>query len=153
MWFDGRYEGDWRTGHRHGFGRERLASGELYDGEWLHDMRDGIGKLYRTDGVVIEGMWRGNALCNFTILEDAAVQQYTQRLAATMGSGMMVGSVDPHAFSPEEVTHRLERLLRTNSSRDGTCVLGFTWVQSLEMCCCDGWWRFSSCIGSWVMVG
>lgn len=53
---DGRtYEGDWRHGRWHGFGRATFANADSYEGEYRFDQRHGRGKYSWSDGRVYDG--------------------------------------------------------------------------------------------------
>ena len=53
---DGRtYEGDWRHGRWHGFGRATFANGDSYEGEYRFDQRHGRGMYCWNDGRVYDG--------------------------------------------------------------------------------------------------
>eukprot|EP00547_Thalassionema_nitzschioides_P007213 CAMPEP_0194221368 /NCGR_PEP_ID=MMETSP0156-20130528/30399_1 /TAXON_ID=33649 /ORGANISM="Thalassionema nitzschioides, Strain L26-B" /LENGTH=701 /DNA_ID=CAMNT_0038951741 /DNA_START=239 /DNA_END=2344 /DNA_ORIENTATION=- len=53
---DGRtYEGDWRHGRWHGFGRATFANGDSYEGEYRFDQRHGRGKYCWSDGRIYDG--------------------------------------------------------------------------------------------------
>ena len=52
-----RYEGEWKSGNRHGHGKAVYFNGEIYDGEWLKNQRNGHGRFQKTDGTVIESEW------------------------------------------------------------------------------------------------
>jgi len=54
---DGKYEGEFLHGMRHGKGRYEFK-GEIYDGEWKWDNRHGLGLLNCNDGTTIEGEWQ-----------------------------------------------------------------------------------------------
>jgi len=53
----GRYEGEFLYGIRHGKGVHEFA-GEVYDGEWKWDNRHGWGTLSLPDGTQIKGEWQ-----------------------------------------------------------------------------------------------
>mmetsp|Transcript_28536 Transcript_28536/g.47229 ORF Transcript_28536/g.47229 Transcript_28536/m.47229 type:complete len:872 (+) Transcript_28536:251-2866(+) len=53
---DGRtYEGDWRHGRWHGYGRATFANGDSYEGEYRFDQRHGRGKYCWSDGRIYDG--------------------------------------------------------------------------------------------------
>jgi len=53
-----RYEGNWKTGVRHGQGVQWWAlSGDEYQGEWQNDRRHGQGRHCCADGRVYSGSW------------------------------------------------------------------------------------------------
>lgn len=53
---DGRtYEGDWRHGRWHGFGRATFANGDSYEGEYRFDQRHGRGLYQWADGRQYDG--------------------------------------------------------------------------------------------------
>jgi len=53
---DGRtYEGDWRHGRWHGFGRATFANGDSYEGEYRFDQRHGRGLYQWSDGRQYDG--------------------------------------------------------------------------------------------------
>ena len=52
-----RYEGEGKSGNRHGHGKAVYFNGEIYDGEWLKNQRNGHGRFQKTDGTVIESEW------------------------------------------------------------------------------------------------
>jgi len=53
---DGKYEGEFLYGQRHGKGRHEFR-GEVYEGEWKWDKRHGQGILTLKDGSTINGGW------------------------------------------------------------------------------------------------
>jgi len=53
---DGRvYEGDWRHGRWHGFGKAAFSNGDSYEGEYKFDQRHGKGVYKWNDGRVYDG--------------------------------------------------------------------------------------------------
>ena len=53
---DGRtYEGDWRHGRWHGYGRATFANGDSYNGEYRFDQRHGRGKYCWSDKRIYDG--------------------------------------------------------------------------------------------------
>ena len=40
-----RYEGEWRSGLKHGHGKMVYANGDVYEGDWMDDQRAGLGVL------------------------------------------------------------------------------------------------------------
>jgi hypothetical protein len=53
---DGRtYEGDWRHGRWHGFGKATFANADSYEGEYRFDQRHGRGKYCWSDGRIYDG--------------------------------------------------------------------------------------------------
>ena len=51
------YEGDWRHGRWHGFGRATFANGDSYEGEYRFDQRHGRGKYCWSDGRIYDGQF------------------------------------------------------------------------------------------------
>jgi len=68
---DGRYEGDFLYGMRHGKGTHEFR-GEVYDGEWKWDQRHGWGTLTTRDGGQIKGNWQNGKPHGFVSIVDAA---------------------------------------------------------------------------------
>jgi hypothetical protein len=52
------YDGEWRYGRWHGFGRATFANGDSYEGEYRFDQRHGRGRYAWHDGRVYDGMFR-----------------------------------------------------------------------------------------------
>eukprot|EP00531_Pseudo-nitzschia_arenysensis_P001739 CAMPEP_0116133946 /NCGR_PEP_ID=MMETSP0329-20121206/10385_1 /TAXON_ID=697910 /ORGANISM="Pseudo-nitzschia arenysensis, Strain B593" /LENGTH=535 /DNA_ID=CAMNT_0003628627 /DNA_START=185 /DNA_END=1792 /DNA_ORIENTATION=- len=67
-WVGGRYyDGDWHTGHWHGSGILRDASGDIYKGQLVNDLREGIGTMQFTDGRIFQGRFSEDEPCNGTM--------------------------------------------------------------------------------------
>jgi hypothetical protein len=49
---EGRYEGEWRLGKRHGRGVMITSAGDRYEGEWFNGEKKGFGTLYLSTGEV-----------------------------------------------------------------------------------------------------
>jgi len=49
------YEGEWRHGRWHGFGRAKFANGDSYEGQYRFDQRHGQGKYSWADGRSYDG--------------------------------------------------------------------------------------------------
>lgn len=55
---DGRiYEGDWRHGRWHGYGRASFSNGDAYEGEYKFDQRHGRGVYRWNDGRIYDGQF------------------------------------------------------------------------------------------------
>lgn len=67
---DGRYEGEFLYGMRHGQGKHNFR-GEVYEGEWKWDQRHGSGTLKLPDGSTIHGAWQGGKPSGFVAITDA----------------------------------------------------------------------------------
>jgi hypothetical protein len=52
------YDGEWRHGRWHGYGRATFANGDTYNGEYRFDQRHGRGRYEWNDGRVYDGMFR-----------------------------------------------------------------------------------------------
>jgi hypothetical protein len=52
------YDGEWRHGRWHGFGRATFANGDSYEGEYRFDQRHGKGRYEWHDGRIYDGMFR-----------------------------------------------------------------------------------------------
>jgi hypothetical protein len=53
---DGRtYDGDWRHGRWHGWGRATFSNGDAFEGFYKYDQRHGHGKYSWKDGRIYEG--------------------------------------------------------------------------------------------------
>mmetsp|Transcript_10650 Transcript_10650/g.20512 ORF Transcript_10650/g.20512 Transcript_10650/m.20512 type:complete len:851 (-) Transcript_10650:179-2731(-) len=52
------YDGEWRHGRWHGYGRATFANGDTYDGEYRFDQRHGRGRYQWSDGRIYDGMFR-----------------------------------------------------------------------------------------------
>ncbi|KAK4478680.1 hypothetical protein RD792_014173 [Penstemon davidsonii] len=60
-WSDGcKYEGEWRCGMRHGYGKLQWPSGAKYEGEFSGGYITGSGTYTRPDNMVYKGRWRLN---------------------------------------------------------------------------------------------
>lgn len=51
------YEGEFKTGKRHGLGRQLFESGDMYDGGWKDGRLHDRGVYYFTNGDKLYGMW------------------------------------------------------------------------------------------------
>ncbi|KAK6147092.1 hypothetical protein DH2020_018004 [Rehmannia glutinosa] len=61
LWSDGcKYEGEWRCGMRHGYGKLQWPSGALYEGEFSGGYMHGTGTYTRRDHMIYKGRWRLN---------------------------------------------------------------------------------------------
>ncbi|KAL6500873.1 Phosphatidylinositol 4-phosphate 5-kinase 9 [Orobanche hederae] len=61
IWSDGcKYEGGWRYGMRHGYGKLRFPSGAVYEGEFSGDYMHGPGTYTRPGNMIYKGQWRLN---------------------------------------------------------------------------------------------
>ncbi|KAL0338518.1 UNVERIFIED_CONTAM: Phosphatidylinositol 4-phosphate 5-kinase [Sesamum angustifolium] len=61
VWADGcKYEGEWRRGMRHGYGKIQWPSGAVYDGEFAGGYMHGTGTYTRSDNLTYKGRWRLN---------------------------------------------------------------------------------------------
>ncbi|KAL2554329.1 Phosphatidylinositol 4-phosphate 5-kinase 9 [Forsythia ovata] len=59
VWSDGcKYEGEWRCGMRHGYGKLKWPSGALYEGEFSGGYMHGTGTYTRSDNMSYRGRWR-----------------------------------------------------------------------------------------------
>ena len=53
-----RYEGEWVSNQRHGFGVMYYASGNIYEGDWVQGVKRGVGKMiWRDSSECYEGEW------------------------------------------------------------------------------------------------
>jgi len=68
---DGRYEGEFLYGMRHGKGSHEFR-GEAYEGDWKWDMRHGWGVCTLPDGSQIRGEWQGGKPHGFVTILDKA---------------------------------------------------------------------------------
>jgi len=66
---EGRYEGEFLYGLRHGRGVHEFRD-EVYDGEWKWDNRHGWGTLTLGDGSKIQGNWQGGKPHGFACIID-----------------------------------------------------------------------------------
>lgn len=66
---EGRYEGDFLYGMRHGKGTHTFR-GEVYDGEWKWDQRHGNGSFTAADGSQIIGEWEAGKPHGYTQMID-----------------------------------------------------------------------------------
>ena len=95
----GVYEGDWKNGLRHGFGKFTWNNGDTYSGLWQddkrhgqgtyiwhdgskyqgnysHGIRSGYGIYYYTNGTIYEGTWQNNlkhGIANFYYKESVNI--------------------------------------------------------------------------------
>jgi hypothetical protein len=59
LYQDGKvYEGHWKDGVRHGYGRLVHVNGSSYIGLWSADMANGAGRYQDQDGYKFEGHWK-----------------------------------------------------------------------------------------------
>ena len=56
------YEGNFKCGLKHGYGKQTFDLGGLYEGEWWEDKMHGKGKYTFTDGSVYCGDWINNTM-------------------------------------------------------------------------------------------
>lgn len=61
------YDGDWHTGHWHGSGILRDASGDIYEGQFVNDLREGMGSMQFTDGRIFQGRFTDDEARNGTM--------------------------------------------------------------------------------------
>ncbi|XP_073148740.1 phosphatidylinositol 4-phosphate 5-kinase 9-like isoform X2 [Henckelia pumila] len=60
-WSDGcKYEGEWRCGMRHGYGKLQWPSGAIYEGEFSGGYMHGTGTYVKSDHTTYKGRWRLN---------------------------------------------------------------------------------------------
>eukprot|EP01016_Furgasonia_blochmanni_P000704 TRINITY_DN1020_c0_g1_i10.p1 TRINITY_DN1020_c0_g1~~TRINITY_DN1020_c0_g1_i10.p1 ORF type:complete len:419 (+),score=58.08 TRINITY_DN1020_c0_g1_i10:65-1321(+) len=52
------YEGQWKSGMRHGRGSQYWSDGSVYQGYWRNNLANGKGRLVHADGDVYEGTWK-----------------------------------------------------------------------------------------------
>ena len=52
------YVGEWRFGHRDGFGRNTNTRGSVYEGEWIDNDPHGQGQVWYRDGGHYKGTFR-----------------------------------------------------------------------------------------------
>jgi hypothetical protein len=52
------YEGQFKDGQRHGFGRQIWQDGSVYEGIWRQDKCNGTGRLINAEGHIYFGDWR-----------------------------------------------------------------------------------------------
>eukprot|EP01035_Chromulina_nebulosa_P027401 gene27401-36041_t len=56
-----RYEGDYKDGLKHGFGKMKFPNGDLYEGEWVENKIEGEGTYtYKKSGDIYSGSWVSN---------------------------------------------------------------------------------------------
>lgn len=51
------YEGSFRYGRAHGFGKCKFANGDIYEGHWENDEKYGQGKQTNKKGIILTGNW------------------------------------------------------------------------------------------------
>jgi len=66
---DGRFEGDFLYGMRHGKGTHSFR-GEVYEGDWKWDQRHGSGTFTAADGSQIKGEWEAGKPHGYTCMID-----------------------------------------------------------------------------------
>jgi len=66
---DGRFEGDFLYGMRHGKGTHTFR-GEVYEGDWKWDQRHGFGTFTAADGSQIKGDWEAGKPHGYTTMVD-----------------------------------------------------------------------------------
>jgi len=66
---EGRYEGEFLNGMRHGHGLHTFR-GEMYDGDWKWDQRHGTGTLTLKDGSMIKGEWQDGKPHGYACMTD-----------------------------------------------------------------------------------
>lgn len=87
---DGRiYDGEWRHGRWHGFGRATFANGDHFSGQYCFDQRHGKGRYEWADGRVYDGMFCDDRRHGFGrfIWPDGAVYEEISKMANGMVKG------------------------------------------------------------------
>ena len=110
------YPGDFKDGHRHGFGV--LISHELYIGEFKDDDYNGFGHVYDLDGnLFYRGEFKDNMFCGFGYYVYDDNSKYIGEFLA----GVSQGYGTYHIL--RTVTNMLENLTRTILTGLGACTI------------------------------
>ena len=59
IYFNGKYDGEWKKGQREGFGIYKYINGEKYIGEWKNDLEEGNGRYLYKNGDIYDGYFIG----------------------------------------------------------------------------------------------
>ncbi|AVK76063.1 Morn repeat domain containing protein [Pandoravirus neocaledonia] len=70
-----RYEGEWRAGLMHGFGRRVYKNGSRHEGMWEDDLPHGFGSRIDSAGWNHEGLWHKGMRCGHGTQTDRATGQ------------------------------------------------------------------------------
>lgn len=61
----GRYEGQFKNGQKHGYGKFTWADGSYYEGQYRNDEKHGEGRLFdKKNKLIGEGVWEHNNIAN-----------------------------------------------------------------------------------------
>ena len=120
----GVYEGDWKEGLRHGFGKFTWSNGDTYSGLWdndkrhgqgtyiwndgskyignySHGIRSGYGLYYYTNGTIYEGTWQNNlkhGIANFYYKESVNIGGRYHNNEYVSGTGI---NQESYKYKPE----------------------------------------------------
>lgn len=121
----GVYEGDWKDGLRHGFGKFTWSNGDTYSGLWQgdkrhgqgsyvwhdgskykgnysHGIRSGYGIYYYTNGTIYEGTWQNNlkhGIANFYYRESVNIGGRYHNNEYVSGTGI---TQESYKYKPNE---------------------------------------------------
>ena len=121
----GAYEGDWKDGLRHGYGKFTWGNGDTYSGLWLedkrhgqgtyvwhdgskykgnysHGIRSGYGIYYYTNGTIYEGTWQNNlkhGIANFYYRESVNIGGRYHNNEYVSGTGI---TQESYKYKPKE---------------------------------------------------
>ncbi len=57
---EGHYEGNIKSGKRHGNGKIKYSNGDIYEGNWIDDKKEGKGVYTTKDKIVYKGVWQND---------------------------------------------------------------------------------------------
>eukprot|EP01054_Gregarina_sp_Poly1_P004480 Gregarina_sp_Poly_1__4479@NODE_2409_length_2169_cov_365_280685_g1533_i0_p1_GENE_NODE_2409_length_2169_cov_365_280685_g1533_i0NODE_2409_length_2169_cov_365_280685_g1533_i0_p1_ORF_typecomplete_len688_score81_80MORN/PF02493_20/4_7e03MORN/PF02493_20/0_0073MORN/PF02493_20/0_1MORN/PF02493_20/3_2MORN/PF02493_20/1_1e02FAST_1/PF06743_15/1_1e04FAST_1/PF06743_15/0_17_NODE_2409_length_2169_cov_365_280685_g1533_i0932156 len=81
------YEGEFKDGVNHGYGRMKSRAGEQYTGCWKHGQRNGEGKVVQLCGDSLTGTWVNDSLTGYGTLETADGFSYIGNWAGSRFEG------------------------------------------------------------------
>ena len=121
----GVYEGDWKNGLRHGYGKFTWTNGDTYTGLWSddkrhgqgiylwhdgskykgnysHGIRSGYGIYYYTNGTIYEGTWQNNlkhGIANFYYKESVNIGGRYHNNEYVSGTGI---TQESYKYKPQD---------------------------------------------------
>lgn len=81
------YEGEFRDGVNHGYGRMKSRAGEQYTGMWKYGQRNGNGRVVQLCGDSLSGTWVNDSLSGYGTLETADGFSYVGNWAGSRFEG------------------------------------------------------------------
>lgn len=102
---DTKYDGEWRNGMFHGFGRSDAADGLWWsEGTWVNDKRHGVHTLYdRAGGVQERIMWRNGQRTNEFVPPEATkvIPPPTKQVPSSSSSSQPICATKGHDLTTE----------------------------------------------------